>query len=59
MKKKSLFITFLSESNNKMLSYTFCKFMLIIYVLKISSKSIDAKTSDRHRKMRKSINFKG
>lgn len=38
--------------NSKMLNYTFCKFMSIIYMLKILSKSINAKISDRHRKMK-------
>lgn len=42
---------------NENLKSTLYTFMLIVYMMKISSKSVYAETSNRHRKMNKNVNL--
>lgn len=47
--KKLHFTTFLLEPEN--LNNTLCRLILVVYVLKISSKSVDTETRDNYRNM--------
>lgn len=47
--KKLHFTTFLLEPEN--LNNTLCRLILVVYILKISLKSVDTETSDSYRNM--------
>lgn len=58
--KENLQVTFyrlLTWASKENLNNTFWKLMSLVFVSKISSKSVDAETNIRHRKMNKNVDL--